>query len=54
MKKILLVLSALLAFGSITAFAEDALPEIAPVDEAAAPPLDAAAPAEEPAPSDGK
>jgi hypothetical protein len=44
MKKVLLVLSALLAFGAISAYADDdALPEIAPVDEAAAPPIDAPA-----------
>jgi hypothetical protein len=44
MKKVLLVLSALLAFGAISAYADDdALPEIAPVDEVAAPPIDAPA-----------
>jgi hypothetical protein len=48
MKKVLLVLSALLAFGAISAYADDALPEIAPVDEVAVPPIDA------PAPDDGK
>lgn len=44
MKKVLLVLSALLALGSVSAFADDALPEIAPVDEEALPPIDAPAP----------
>ena len=43
MKKVLLVLLALLAFGSISAFADDALPEIAPADEVALPPIDAPA-----------
>lgn len=43
MKKVLLVLSALLAFGAISAYADEALPEIAPVDEVAVPPLDAPA-----------
>lgn len=47
MKKVLLVLSALLAFGAVSAYADDdALPEIAPVDEAAVPPIDAPAPAD--------
>lgn len=40
MKKVLLVLSALFAFGAISAYADEALPEIAPVDEVAVPPLD--------------
>jgi hypothetical protein len=48
MKKVLLVLSALFAFNAISAFADDALPEIAPTDEVAIPPIDA------PAPDDGK
>lgn len=48
MKKILLVLSALFAFTAISANADDALPEIAPVDEVALPPIDA------PAPDEGK
>lgn len=43
MKKVLLVLSALLAFGTISAFADEALPEIAPTDEVALPPIDAPA-----------
>ena len=44
MKKVLLVLSALLAFNAIPVFADDqALPEIAPTDEVAAPPIDAPA-----------
>lgn len=43
MKKVLLVLLAFLAFGSITVFADEALPEIAPMDEVAAPPIDAPA-----------
>ncbi|MEQ1488332.1 MAG: hypothetical protein ABL920_07540 [Methylotenera sp.] len=43
MKKVLLVLTALLAFGAISAFADEALPEIAPVDEVALPPIDAPA-----------
>ncbi len=48
MKKSFLVLSALLALGSVflsfNAYADDAtLPEIAPVDEPALPPLDATA-----------
>jgi hypothetical protein len=43
MKKVLLVLSALFAFSAISAYADEALPEITPVDEAAAPPLDAPA-----------
>lgn len=46
MKKVLLVLSALFAFGALSAYAEDALPEIAPVDEVALPPIDAPAPDE--------
>ena len=42
MKKILLVLSALFAFSAISAYADDdALPEVAPVDEVAAPAIDA-------------
>jgi hypothetical protein len=48
MKKVLLVLSALFAFSAISAYADDALPEIAPVDEVAVPPIDA------PAPDEGK
>lgn len=48
MKKVLLVLSTLFAFGAISALADEALPEIAPTDEVAIPPLDA------PAPNDGK
>ena len=48
MKRVLLVLSALLAFGAISAFADEALPEIAPTDEVALPPIDA------PAPDDGQ
>ena len=48
MKKILLVLSALFAFSAISAYADEALPEITPVDEVAVPPLDA------PAADDGK
>ncbi|ADI30980.1 hypothetical protein [Methylotenera versatilis] len=48
MKKVLLVLSALFAFSAISAYADEALPEIAPVDEVAVPPLDT------PAADDGK
>jgi hypothetical protein len=45
MKKVLLVLLALCAFGATTlAFADDeTLPEIAPTDEVALPPIDAPA-----------
>jgi hypothetical protein len=43
MKKVLLVLSALLAFSAISAYADEALPEIAPTDEVVAPPIDAPA-----------
>ena len=43
MKKVLLVLSALLSFNAIAAFADEALPEIAPTDEVAVPPIDAPA-----------
>ena len=43
MKKVLLVLSVLLAFSAISAYADEALPEIAPTDEVAAPPIDAPA-----------
>jgi hypothetical protein len=46
MKKLLFVVIAMLTFNAIPiAFADDALPEIAPVDEPAVPPIDA--PAEE-------
>lgn len=44
MKKILLVLSALFAFSAISAYADEALPEVAPVDEVPVPPLDAPCP----------
>jgi hypothetical protein len=43
MKKVLLVLLALFACSSIAAFADEALPEIAPVDEVAPPAIDAPA-----------
>ena len=43
MKKVLLVLIALLSLGCITAFADEALPEIAPADEVTIPPIDAPA-----------
>jgi hypothetical protein len=43
MKKVLLVLSALFAFGAFSAYADETLPEIAPVDDAAIPSLDAPA-----------
>lgn len=44
MKKLLLVAVAVLGFNQMpVAFADDALPEIAPVDEPAPPPLDAPA-----------
>jgi hypothetical protein len=43
MKKIVIVLFALVSLWSITSFADDALPEIAPIDETAAPAIDAAA-----------
>ena len=61
MKKVLLVLTALLSFTVISAYAEETLPEIAPVDEVAIPALDTpaadeapAAPAPEEAPADSK
>jgi hypothetical protein len=44
MKKLLFVVIAMLAFNAVPiAFADDALPEIAPVDDPAPPPLDAPA-----------
>jgi hypothetical protein len=44
MKKLLFVVTAILAFNAMPlAFADDALPEIAPVDDPAPPPLDAPA-----------
>jgi hypothetical protein len=45
MKKLLFVVIAVLGFNQMPiAFADDALPEIAPVDEPAPPPIDAPAP----------
>ena len=46
MKKLAFVLFALFALNAIPVFAEDQLPEIAPVDQASIPPLDAPAPDE--------
>jgi hypothetical protein len=44
MKKLLFVVLAMLAFNAMPiAFADDALPEIAPVDDPAPPPIDAPA-----------
>lgn len=43
MKKVILVLLALLSLGAVVAFADEALPEIAPTDEVALPPIDAPA-----------
>jgi hypothetical protein len=44
MKKLLFAVIAILAFNAIPlAFADDALPEIAPVDDPAPPPIDAPA-----------
>ncbi len=44
MKKVLSVLLALLACGSITVFADESLPDIAPTVEVPLPPIDAPAP----------
>ena len=44
MKKLAFVLFALFALNATPVLAEDKLPEIAPVDETAIPPLDAPAP----------
>jgi hypothetical protein len=47
MKKLLFVVIAVLSFNQMPiAFADDALPEIAPVDDPAPPPIDAPAPEE--------
>ena len=47
MKKLLFVITAILAFNSMPiAFADDALPEVPAVDEPAIPPIDAPAPAD--------
>lgn len=44
MKKLLTIAVAIISFNSISyAFADEALPEIAPVDDPAPPPLDAPA-----------
>ncbi len=44
MKKLLFVVIAVLAFNAVPiAFADDTLPEIAPVDDPAPPPIDAPA-----------
>lgn len=45
MKKLLFVVIAMLAFNTMPlAYADDALPEVPPVDEPAIPPIDAPAP----------
>ena len=44
MKKLAFVLFALFALNAAPVFADEQLPEVAPVDEAAIPPLDAPAP----------
>ena len=46
MKKLAFVLFALFALNAAPVFADEQLPEIAPVDEATLPPLDAPAPDE--------
>ena len=55
MKKLLFVAIAVLGFNQMpVVFADEAVPEIAPVEDPAVPPIDAPAPDEVPAPDEAK